>query len=140
MPRLWIPLSLLAVSAAWPCFAEDAKVDMRRDHVPAGAVAHESSLGAIAPTPQMWFYEQERMRQDDPKLAVRRRAEQRGQQRQDRLAALQWFGFSNSRPNVSATPWFGGYSAYWGSNTYDPLRWRASTAPVMVVKPYEAAQ
>jgi hypothetical protein len=69
-------------------------------------------------------------------VAVRRKAELRGQQRAQRLAAQQWYGISNSRPYVSVTPLLGSYSPYWGSNTYDPNRWRpyqASTAVIMPV-------
>jgi hypothetical protein len=135
MRVLGITLSLLLLLAARTCAAQDAKSDLRRDTAP--VAPRDASLGTVTPTPEMWFYEQERSRQDDPKLAVRRRAELRGQQRQDRLASMQWFGMSNSRPTASPTPWFGGWSPYWGSNTYDVLRWRASTAPVVVVQPYE---
>ncbi len=136
MRVLWIPLSLVLLATVRPCEAQQSKVDLRRDPAPRVAPSHDGSINNVSPTPAMWFYEQERIRQEDPKLAVRRRAETRGQQRQDRLASQNWFGVSNSRPMASTTPWFGGYSAYWGSNTYDPLRWRASTAPVVVVQPY----
>jgi hypothetical protein len=83
----------------------------------------------------MWFYEQERKRHDDPKLTIRSRAEQRAAQRQERLASLKWYGFSNARPTVSPTPWFAGYSDHWGSNSYDPLRWRMPTVPLVVSRP-----
>ena len=92
-------------------------------------------MGVVTPTPEMWFYDQERIRHDDPKMAVRRRAEQRAQHRQDRLSSQQWYGISNSRPEVSATPEFGGYSPHWASNTYDPLRWRPAAAPLVVLRP-----
>ena len=133
--RFWIPLSLLVTVLAWPCVAEDSSLDLRRDQTPRLSPTQESTMGVLTPTPEMWFYEQERTRHDDPKMAIRRRAEQRGQQRQDRLASQKWHGISNSRPTVSPTPWFGDYSSYWGSNTYDSLRWRPTAAPLVVLRP-----
>ncbi|MBI3839468.1 MAG: hypothetical protein HY288_16230 [Planctomycetia bacterium] len=135
---LWFPLSLLVCAATWPCIAQDSP-DLRRDFVSRIAPSQESSPGVLTPTPEMWFYEQERIRHDDPKLTIRRRAELRGLQRQDRLASLKWFGLSNSRPTVSITPWFGSYSANWGSNTADPMRWRPAAAPVIVQRPTDRA-
>ncbi len=46
-------------------------------------------------TPEMWFYIQENRRYDDPKQMVRRKAEFKAVQRQRRIAAMQWYGFSN---------------------------------------------
>ena len=123
--------SMLAVS----CLAQDSTANLRRDSVGRAAPISESSLGPVATTPEMWFYQQERERHDDPKLAIRRRAETRAQQRQDRLATQKWYGFSNSRPTVSPTPWFAGYSDHWASNSFDPLRWRMPAVPVMVSRP-----
>jgi hypothetical protein len=85
----------------------------------------------------MWFYEQDLRRHDDPKMAVRRKAESRAQQRQDRLAATRWYGISNSRPTASPTPFTSGYSAYWGSNSYDPLRWRPGGPLIIVSRPLD---
>jgi hypothetical protein len=129
--RLWIPLSVLILATAWPCLAQDGTLDLRRDEQRSSDVA-SPNLSGLSPTPEMWFYEQERARYENPKMAVRRKAELRGQQRADRLAALKWYGIDNSRPTVSGTPWFGSYGPYWGSNTFDPLRWRQPTVPVIV--------
>jgi hypothetical protein len=156
MPRMfWIALALLAVALTRPCSAQNATLNLRRDEAPPARAeqnraanttprqsrgvgpATQLSPGSLAVTPEMWFYEQERKRHDDPKMAVRRRAEQCAQERHERLAALRWYGIDNSRPTVSPTPWFGEYSAYWGSNTYDPQRWRPMTAPVVVMRPTE---
>jgi hypothetical protein len=128
-----IPLSLLALLVALPCAGQEARLNMRRDSAPRVAPPPDSQ-GTVTPTQDMWFYEQEWKRHDDPKMAVRRRAELRAQERHDRLASLRWYGISNSRPTVSS-PWSGGYSAYMGSNTYDPLRWRPMTAPVVLLRP-----
>jgi hypothetical protein len=93
---------------------------------PAREIRRDYSPGAASPTPEMWFYEQERSRYDDPKMAVRRKAEFRAAQRSNRIASQHWYGMSNSRPTVSTTPWFGTYSPTWSSNSADPYRWSAT--------------
>lgn len=132
MPRtLWAGLLLLVFAS--PVLAQQRPVDLRRDHQTVVAAGTEvESSGAVTPTPEMWFYQQQLKRVDDPKLAVREKAEARASARQQRIESLKWYGLSNSRPVVSNTPWWGGYSAYWGSNTYDTLRWRSAQAPIML--------
>src|SRR3954464_6618616 len=125
---------VLALSAS----AQEPKIDLRRDLAPRPAPVPDSSIGVVTPTPEMWFYQQERSRHDDPKLAVRRRAESRGEQRQQRLASSKWYGIYNSRPTASPTPWFGTYSPGWVSNTHDPSRWRMPAVPVMANLPENA--
>jgi hypothetical protein len=132
---LWLVFPLSACIAASCAVAQD----LRRDAASRIASSQEASPGVLTPTPEMWLYEQERARHDDPKLAIRRRAELRGLLRQDRLATLKWYGLSNSRPSVSITPWFGSYSANWGSNTSDPMRWRPATVPYVVQRPTSGA-
>lgn len=128
MVRSCCALSFLLVAAiGWPCIAEEI--------TPRPVSTSDSSVGTLAPTPEMWFYEQERTRYDDVKLSIRRRAEQRGQERQARLASQKWYGISNSRPTVSPTGWMNGYSDHWGSNTYDPMRWRMPAVPLIVSRP-----
>ena len=110
------------------CVARDA----------ARARMSESSV-AVVPTPEMWFYEQER--------ATTRRSETDDSppRRATRPAAAGTSGqpevvrHSNSRPTVSPTPWFAGYSDHWGSNTYDPLRWRMPAVPLVVSRPARSA-
>jgi len=83
-------------------------------------VFHSSlSTGQMTPTPEMWFYEQENRRWDDPKQAVRRAAEQRAANRSARIAAMKWYGFSNQRPTANPVPFMGTYSPSWS----DGNRW-----------------
>lgn len=86
-------------------------------------------------TPEMWLYEQERNRYEDPRAAVRRKAELRAAQRGDRLAAMKWFGQSNARPVVSTTPYCYTYGAGWVSNTPNPYQWQSGPRPSVVVRP-----
>jgi hypothetical protein len=97
--------------------------------------------GAVSPTvqqtPEMWFYEQERSRYENPKEAVRRKAELRSAQRAERIASLAWYGMSNSRPTANTTPIFSTYSPTWVSNSFDPNRWRTGrdcATPVIIVR------
>jgi hypothetical protein len=82
-----------------------------------------ASTGELTPTPEMWFYEQELRRWDDPQNIVRANAEERAAQRRARLAAMAWYGMSNSRPNVSPDPTDSPYAAHWRSNGYQPSEW-----------------
>lgn len=75
------------------------------------------SLSMSEMTPEMWLYMQERDRHDDAKEAVRRKAEYRTAQRQRRIAAREWFGYSNARPAANSDPWMAGYSPHWSANS-----------------------
>ncbi len=133
--NLSIPLALLVALLSARAVAQEPTVARRPDESFAVQGGQVAASGVVQPTVSMWFYEQEQRRRDDPKQAIRRRAEFRAQQRQDRLAAMRWYGKSNSRPMVSATPYTAGYSAFWGSNTYNPLRWQAVGPTIIVSRP-----
>ena len=94
------------------------------------------SLQNVSPdtAADIWFYEQQWQRYDDPKRAVRRNAEFRAAQRRYRLAAMDWFGFSNSRPTVSPLPFMGVYSPTWASSHADPFRWVGGGYPTVALR------
>jgi len=95
--------------------------------------------GEVTATPDMWFYQQQMNRRDDPKEAVRRKAEFRTAQREARLAARRWYGMSNSRPLAGTDPVNGDYSARWTSgNQFYPFRWSAAN-PIIVVNQFPRA-
>ena len=71
---------------------------------------------------------------DDPATAVRRKAAFRAARRMQRIAALRWYGMSNSRPMASSTPWSGTYSPTWTSNTRRPYAWRGSGRTALVIR------
>ena len=82
----------------------------------------------LKPTPEMWFYLQERERREDPRAVVRRAAQKKAAQRRDRIAAKKALGLSSSRPNAYNTV-FGAhfaprYSSYWSN--YNARVWFAS--------------
>jgi hypothetical protein len=80
----------------------------------------------------MWYYSQEMRRHDDPKQAVRRKAEFVTQQRMRRIESMKWFGISNARPYASTTPFMDEYSPAWIGNGYHPYQWVGVGSPVIV--------
>lgn len=90
------------------------------------ASVHVSQTQLTA-TPEMWLYEQEWRRYEDPKLAVRLKAEQRAGARAGRLTAMKWFGLSNQRPSGAPVPFMvNTASPSWTGNSSDPNRWIGS--------------
>ena len=97
MKWLVIGFSLAVVFVAVPALAEKPET---------GGIDLKSTIspGELTPTPEMWFYEEDFRRYTDPKLAVRKKAEFRTATRQQRMAALKWFGMSNQRPKAGVDP------------------------------------
>jgi hypothetical protein len=82
---------------------------------------------AAASSPEIWLYQEQMRRYDDPHTAVRRNAEARAEQRRNRIAAMKWFGLSNARPVANPTPWGSMYSPSWISNSSRPFGWSGSS-------------
>ncbi len=80
----------------------------------------------VVQTEDMWFYLQELRRQDDPQVIIRKKSEKKGEQRRSRLAAMKWFGWSQSRPTANPTPWNGVHAPHWVGNGADPSMWIGS--------------
>jgi hypothetical protein len=133
MTRLGVlALTLLAASAVQ---AQQALEPIRRPAASERSTIPAPTLspGEIQATPEMWFYEQERLFYADPKNAVRANAEYRAYQRARRLAALRWYGFSNSRPIASPDPFHGTYSPRWVGNGYIPSHWIGGGGSTVIV-------
>ena len=94
------------------------------------------SLGELTPTPEMWFYEQQMKEYRDPKAAVRLKAEFKAEQRMRRIASMEWFGYSNSRPTTTPDFQFGPASPQWSSNSAHPLLWRGVSRPAVIYEGY----
>lgn len=92
------------------------------------------TLAVPSLTPEMWFYEQERQRNDDPAVAVHRNAANRAAQRHRRIESRKWFGYSNSRPMASAAPWHSVYLPYWRGNSIYSSHWSSLGYPGIAVR------
>ncbi|MCC6123546.1 MAG: hypothetical protein IT426_01140 [Pirellulales bacterium] len=134
MKRFVFPFAFLMLFAAAPAWAQRGAPERTPPAmVPAiatpPAVAQPTiptATGELRATPEMWFYEQYVREYKDPKNAVRANAEFTAKQRANRLAAMRWFGLSNSRPRVGADP-VNVYPPAWVSNTpLQPNRWQAT--------------
>jgi hypothetical protein len=121
MHRWQIALSLVVVGFASHASGQGPnarkEADARKTLVPAQV------------TPEMWIYSQEMRRYEDPQQMVRRKAEVKSAQRNGRLAAMKWFGFSNSRPQANPVPFMGAYSPTWVGNGYDRYDWVSTSWP-----------
>jgi hypothetical protein len=120
--------------------AEDAPVrrrlaePLRNQFDRFGRQQAEDELQADVVTPEMWLYMQEMRRYDDPLQAVRRNAATRATHRRARIAAMQWFGFSNIRPQASPIPFSDVYSPTWTSNSWNPYTWTGAGNPWTAVR------
>ena len=125
-------LAAPSVSSAQP--PEQPPIDLRRD----GQTEPEAPTPTVTPTmtptmtPEMWLYEQQRQRYDDPKETVRRNAKLKAQQRRARIASRKWFGYSNLRPVASTSPFYETYSPGWRSNSHDPYLWTTGYPSVVL--------
>jgi len=84
-----------------------------------------ASPGQVQATPEMWFYQQElaRYNNPNPKALVRAAEQQKADQRRARIAAMQWYGYSNSRPTAGIDPVNGPLSPQWVGNGYNSYYW-----------------
>jgi hypothetical protein len=88
---------------------------------PAAEVQHEQS----------WYREQSV--KPDTRAIVQQKAQVRAQQRMDRLASMNWYGMSNSRPQASPTPFFTRYSPTWEMPGGKPYSWYPQSRPGYVM-------
>lgn len=123
-PQLAPPIGVEPVPAAEP--VENYPIAIApTQHVPL-------SLGALQPTTEMWFYEQMRQDYNNPTLQVRRNSERAAQERKARLASMEWYGMSNSRPMAYTTPHMYHYSPTWTGSGRRPWAWTGSPSPVVI--------
>lgn len=100
---------------------------------PSDAPATIPGISQSQMTPEMYLYLYELRRSEDPKQAVRRKAELKTAQRMQRLAAQKWFGVSNARPMASAQPFLDLYSPRWIGNGYNAFDWAGANASGVTV-------
>jgi hypothetical protein len=68
----------------------------------------------------------------DARAIIHQKAQIRAYQRQSRLAALNWYGMSNSRPTAAPTPFTSRYSPTWEMPGGRPFSWHVANWPVYV--------
>jgi hypothetical protein len=117
MTRFAFCLSLvmaLSCSAAW---AQDVSFGPAKDVDPPQA-EKEHTL-----TPEMYRYLSDLQRYGGPQDLTRVRAAREADQRKERLAAMRWYGYSNSRPMAAATPFTSQYGPRWVGGRNNPYFW-----------------
>lgn len=118
MTRFAFCLSLivtLSCSAAW---AQDVSFGPAKDVDPPQA-EKEHTL-----TPEMYRYLSDLQRYGGPQDLTRVRAQREADQRKERLSAMRWYGYSNSRPMAAATPFTSQYGPRWVGGRNQPYFWR----------------
>ena len=84
-------------------------------------------------TPEMWMYMHEYRRKQDPKVAIRKKAEFRAQQRRNRIEAQKWFGYSKLRPTASAIPHYtNSHGTRWTGLPWSPYQWSGYSSTYQV--------
>ncbi len=127
MTRLW--MAAVALAALAP-LAEAKNPRLLGDEQ-----SGQMSLGELTPTPSMWLYQQQLAEYKDPQAAVRRRAEYIAWQREQRIAARKWYGYSNIRPRANPTPFTGQYSPAWVGTINEPFMWPGySPGPTIIIE------
>lgn len=127
MKRLLFAVTALAVFGS-STFAQQPDADSGAQGKP------DKDNQQVSLTPEMLLYLQAMRRHDDPRQAVRRNAERKAAERRARLSAMQWFGYSNQRPQAAPTPFMGTYSPVWTGNSWDPYRWVGVGSPYMTYR------
>ncbi len=126
MKWLWTTLPLVSLFLAVPCLAENKDSKMSIGISP----------GELAPTQEMWFYEQYQKQYADPQTVVRQKAEFRAEERMRRVTALRWFGFSNQRPSAGVDVVHSQLAPQWSSTNVNlPFRWNGPTTTTVLVRP-----
>ena len=118
-------LAMVAIALGWALLAE-----------PTHAHGPEQDEFSVSDTQsaQIWLYQQQLSRYDDPKVIIREKAKQRAAQRMARLDSLRWYGMSNSRPTAASTPYTSMYSPAWQMPGGRPFAW-FHTRPTLLLVP-----
>lgn len=71
-----------------------------------------------------------------PQEIIQYKAQVRAQQRMTRMASMEWYGMSASRPRASVTPFTGMYSPVWQMPGGRPFAWSPTRyqSPVVIVR------
>jgi hypothetical protein len=90
----------------------------------------EREVSAEEQSSESWY--RQSTYQPNPRAIVHERAFYRANQRQARLAAMNWYGMYNARPTAAPTPFTSLYSPVWQQPGARPFAWYASSRPTYV--------
>jgi hypothetical protein len=124
LPAMVVALMLLART---PLAAQELEGRLPLSTEPATDPAYSYSQPSY-PAPKSY--------QPDSLALIHQRAQQYGAQRQARLAAMNWYGMSNSRPTASPTPFATMYSPAWQTPGHRPYAWHMTSWPVFPLGGY----
>ena len=80
---------------------------------------------------QSWYREQ--TTKPDSLAIIQQKAQIRAEQRNSRMASMQWYGMSNARPQAASTPFTGRYSPAWEMPGGRPYAWYPQARPGYVM-------
>jgi hypothetical protein len=101
---------------------------------PARAAEDDHSAKVTGDAQDSWTYQPPTNNVVTARMIVQQKAEIRAQQRMDRLAALSWYGMSNSRPMASGTPYCSMYSPTWQVPGGRPFAWYSNGRPTYLFR------
>jgi hypothetical protein len=81
---------------------------------------------------QSWYREQSSAKADSLAI-IQQKAQIRAEQRNSRMASMQWYGMSNSRPQGAVTPFTSRYSPVWEMPGGKPYSWYPQARPGYVM-------
>jgi hypothetical protein len=123
MKRSVCTLSLVALLWCGAAVAQDFGFDAVDVDAPAAVAPGQGK--ELTLTPEMYRYLADLQRYGGPQDVSRMRAMAEAEQRKERLNAMRWYGYSNSRPMATATPFMGTYGPRWVGNVRNnPYYWR----------------
>lgn len=133
MKRMFVSALLFAAISAGQVTAQDPAKPALPPLSVSGPSSEPLSPTAQGVAPEVWVYMQERQRYEDPKQAVRRKAEARASARQARLESRRWYGLSNSRPVAAVTPFMDHYSPAWRGNGFHAFDYWMGRGPSVAI-------
>ena len=72
---------------------------------------------------QTWYRRQDESYRTDTRAIIQQKAQVRAAQRTARIASMNWYGMSNSRPTAAPTPFMTLYSPVWQQPGGRPFAW-----------------
>jgi hypothetical protein len=82
---------------------------------------------------QTWYRQPESSYRQDTRAIIQQKAQVRAAQRTARIASMNWYGMSNSRPTAASTPFTSMYSPVWQQPGGRPFAWNTTFWPTSVV-------